>query len=317
VEIQEQFHVKNIKDRMMKRIVYILTTLFLLASCSSDELVPVTQNDWTPNISRNATGGKELRIVGRKDGDTQFDKILIPASDGGNAAWKKDDRPDGDKVANSDEFIAFAPAGNGLPASIKHDGVTEYFVDHHNDKPNSFEMKPLMSQLKLHVWVEGTEGEAPQNTCLHVYTEADLDFPGKAFMNLSNRQRINLGEFVFSGELEQDGHRYKKYSMKRHIVVIPQTLPAGEEVLWFNIKDAQYYLKPEKDIQLKPGFITSLTLPVTYVKQEEEGGDSGEGGETVTPPAKKVIAIDQSTITITSWKWGETINGNIYNSDNN
>lgn len=304
----------------MKRIVYILTTLFLLASCSSDELVPVPQNDWTPNISRNATGGEELRIVGRKNGVNQFNKILIPASDGGNAAWKNNDRPHGDKVADSDEFIAFAPAGDGLPTSIRHDGVTEYFVDHYNDKPNNFVMKPLMSQLKLHVWVEGTEGEAPQNTCLLVYTEADLDFPGKAFKNLSNRQRINLNEFVFIDDLEQDGHLYKKYSMQTHIVVIPQTLPAGEEVLWFNIKDAQYYLKPEKDIQLKPGFITSLTLPVTYVKQEEEGGDSGEGGETVTPPAKKVIAIDESMVTITPWQPGSTINGSIStpnNSDNN
>ena len=97
----------------MKRIVYILTTLFLLASCSSDELVPVPQNDWTPNISRNATGGEELRIVGRKNGVNQFNKILIPASDGGNAAWKNNDRPHGDKVADSDEFIAFAPAGDG------------------------------------------------------------------------------------------------------------------------------------------------------------------------------------------------------------
>lgn len=304
----------------MKRIVYILTTLFLLASCSSDELVPVPQNDWTPNISRNATGGEELRIVGRKNGVNQFNKILIPASDGGNAAWKNNDRPHGDKVADSDEFIAFAPAGDGLPTSIRHDGVTEYFVDHYNDKPNNFVMKPLMSQLKLHVWVEGTEGEAPQNTCLLVYTEADLDFPGKAFKNLSNRQRINLNEFIFIDDLEQDGHLYKKYSMQTHIVVIPQTLPAGEEVLWFNIKDAQYYLKPEKDIQLKPGFITSLTLPVTYVKQEEEGGDSGEGGETVTPPAKKVIAIDESMVTITPWQPGSTINGSIStpnNSDNN
>ena len=108
--------------------------------------------------------------------------------------------------------------------------------------------------------------------------------------------------------------------MKTHIVVIPQTLPKGEEVLWFNIKDAQYYLKPEKDIQLKRGFITSLTLPVTYVKQEEEGGDSGEGGETVTPPTKKVIAIDESMVTITPWQPDSTINGSIptpNNSDNN
>lgn len=304
----------------MKRIVYILTTLFLLASCSSDELVPVTQNDWTPNISRNATGGKELRIVGRKDGNTQFDNILIPASDGGNAAWQNNDGPDGNKVDESDEFIAFAPAGSSLPTSISYDGVTEYFVDYQNKKPDSFGMKPLMSQLKLHVWVEGTEGEAPQNTCLLVYTEAELNFPGKAFKNLSNRQRINLNKFVFSGELKQEDHLYEKYSMKTHIVVIPQTLPAGEEVLWFNIKDAQYYLKPEKDIKLKPGFITSLTLPVTYVKQEEEGGDSGEGGETVTPPTKKVIAIDESMVTITPWQPDSTINGSIptpNNSDNN
>lgn len=309
----------------MKRIVYILTTLFLLASCSSDELVPVTQNDWTPNISRNVTGGEELRIVGRNNGVTQFDNILIPASDGGNAAWKNDDGPDGHQVQNSNEFIAFAPAGNGLPTSITHNGVTEYFVDHYNatpnnDKPNSFTMYPLMSQLKLHVWVEGTEGEIPQNDSLYIYTEADLDFPGKAVKNLSNRKRIYLGEFVPNGVLEQDGHRYEKYSMKTHMVVIPQTLPADEEVLWFNIKDAQYYLKPEKEIKLKPGFITSLTLPVTYVKQEEEGGDSGEGGETVTPPAKKVIAIDESMVTITPWQPGLTINGFIptpNNSDNN
>ena len=310
----------------MKRIVYILTTLFLLASCSSDELVPVTQNDWTPNISRNVTGGEELRIVGRKNGVNQFDNILIPALDGGNAAWEDNVGPDRNKVKESNEFIAFAPAASSLPTSITHDGETEYFVDYHkttepDTQPDSFTMYPLMSQLKLHVWVEGTEGEAPQNTCLFVYTEADLDFPNKAFKEkLRNRQRIDLNEFVFSGDLEQEDHLYKKYSMQTHIVVIPQKLPAGEEVLWFNIKDAQYYLKPEKDIQLKPGFITSLTLPVTYVKQEEEGGDSGEGGETVTPPAKKVIAIDESMVTITPWQPDSTINGSIptpNNSDNN
>lgn len=300
---------------MMKRIVCILTTLVLLASCSSDEPVSVPQNDWTPNISRNATGGEELLIVGKKNGNTQFSNVLIPASDGGNAYWKDNVVPDVNKVNDSDEFIAFAPAGNGLPASIKHDGVTEYLVDRVNTKPNSFTMYPLMSQLKLHVWVEGTEGEIPQNDSLYIYTEADLDFPGKAVKNLSNRKRIYLGEFVPNGVLEQDGHRYEKYSMKTHMVVIPQTLPADEEVLWFTIKDAQYYLKPKTAIQLKAGFLTSFTLPVTYVKAEEDKEEEGE--EPVTPPAKKVIAIDQSTITITSWKWGETINGNIYNSDNN
>ena len=154
---------------MMKRIVCILTTLVLLASCSSDEPVSVPQNDWTPNISRNATGGKELRIVGRKDGNTQFDNVLIPASDGGNAAWL-DNGPNKSQVDESNEFIAFAPAGSSLPTSITHDGVTEYFVDYKNAKPNSFDMKPLMSQLKLPVWVEGTEGESPQNTCLLVST---------------------------------------------------------------------------------------------------------------------------------------------------
>ena len=304
----------------MKRIVYILTTLFLLASCSSDELVPVTQNDWTPNISRNVTGGEELRIVGRKNGVNQFDNILIPALDGGNAAWEDNVGPDRNKVKESNEFIAFAPAASSLPTSITHDGETEYFVDYHkttepDTQPDSFTMYPLMSQLKLHVWVEGTEGEIPQNDSLYIYTEADLDFPGKAVKNLSNRKRIYLGEFVPNGVLEQDGHRYEKYSMKTHMVVIPQTLPADEEVLWFTIKDAQYYLKPKTAIQLKAGFLTSFTLPVTYVKAEEDKEEEGE--EPVTPPAKKVIAIDQSTITITSWKWGETINGNIYNSDNN
>lgn len=299
----------------MKRIACILTTLFLLAACSNDESVQLTQEDWTPHISRNVTGGNELRVEGRKDGVPQFSHILIPASDDGNASWKNNECPDGEKVANSNEFIAFAPAGTSLPTSVTHDGATEYFVDYATSKPSSFTMHPLMSQLKLHVWVEGTEGEAPQNTQINMCTKADLDFPNKGFKNPDDCKRICLGEFVANGVLEENDRLYNKYSMKTPLVVIPQTLAAGEEVLWFTIKDAQYYLKPQTPIQLQPGYITSLTLPVAYVKPEEDKEEEGE--EPLTPPAKKVIAIDHSTITITSWQWGETINGNIFNSDNN
>lgn len=299
----------------MKRIACILTTLLLLTACSSNESVQPPQKDWTPQISRSATGGNELRIEGRKDGNVQFSNILIPASDGGNASWKDNIHPDANNVNNSAEFIAFAPAENSLPTSVTHDGVTEYFVDYAESKPNSFTMHPLMSQLKLHVWVEGIEGEAPQNTQIYMYAKADLDFPNKGFKNHDDRKRIYLGEFVANGEFEENGRLYYKYSMKTPLVVIPQTLSAGEEVLWFTIKDAQYYLKPKEPIQLKPDYITSFTISVTYVEVEEDEEEGGE--ELVTPPAKKVIAIDQSTVTITSWQKGETINGNIYNSDNN
>ena len=58
----------------MSRTLHILLIFFLLlVSCSSDESVPSSQNDWTPDVSRSVTGGQELRVVGRKGGVHQFD----------------------------------------------------------------------------------------------------------------------------------------------------------------------------------------------------------------------------------------------------
>lgn len=292
----------------MKRIVYPLMMLFLLASCSSDESVPTPQTDWTPHVSRSVTGGQDIRVVGRQNGTLQFDNILIPASEGGKAKWKGDIKPDADKVNGSDEFIAFAPSGSGLPSSVSHDGVTEYFVDHHNDRPDSFTMQPLMAQLKVHIWVEETDVHQPLNDSIYLYAKADIDFPGKQFKNLTDRKHINLGEFSQSETLEQDGHHFDKFSMVRSMVVLPQTIPADEEVLWFSIENAHYFFKPDKEIKLKPGFLTSLTLHVVYVDEE---------GDPIEPPTKKVIAIDQSTVTISPWEVGNTIDGEIFNPNDN
>lgn len=294
----------------MKRIIYVISTLLLLASCSNTETVPPA-TDWTPAISRSATGGQDLRIVGQQGNTPLFNKILTPAPDGaGKAEWK-----DGKPVWNNEtlDLIAFAPAGSGLPATVEHNGTTEYFLDYHPgvtkvQAPSSFHMHPLMAQLKVHIWVEETEVHTPENDSVYVYTKADIDFPEKKLKNPAGRDHVCLGSLSQSGTLEQDGHHFDKFSMDRPLVVIPQTIPAGEEVLWFSIEDAHYYFKPDFSIDLKPGYLTSLTLHVIYVDEE---------GDTVEPPVKKVIAVDKHTVTITPWEVGETTESDIYNPDNN
>lgn len=295
----------------MNRTLHILPIfLLLLASCSNDEtLQPVT--DWTPDISRSTTGGQNLRIVGRQGNSSLFDKILLPASEaGGKAEWQ-----DGKPVWNGEtvDLIAFAPAGSSLPASVEHDGVTEYFVDYHSGvtkthAPSSFDMDPLMAQLKVHIWVEETEVHTPENDSVYLYTKADIDFPNKKFKTAADRKHVCLGNVSKTDALEQDGHHFDKFSMDAPLVVIPQTIPADEEVLWFSIEDAHYYFKPEAPIELKPGYLTSLTLHVVFVDEE---------GDPVEPPTKKVIAVDKHTITITPWQAGETYEDQIYNPDNN
>lgn len=280
----------------MKRIAYLLTTLFLLASCSSDDSVPAPQIDWTPDISRAATGGQELRVVGRQAGTDKFDKVLIPAAESGGKATWKDGKPDWSGVDQSEsmEFIAFLPSGSALPVRLVHDGVTEYRLDYQQhtprtSKPASFSLTQLMAKLQIHIWVEETEMHTPEADSVSLYTEADIDFPNKVVKNLSARKRVCLGTFSQSATMEQTGSRYDKFSLDCPLIVLPQTLPAGEEVLWFSIEDAYYYFKPEEPIELKAGYLTELTLHVAFV--EEEGDDS----------ADRPIAIGQSAVTVTDW----------------
>ena len=282
----------------------------MMASCSNEETAqPVA--DWTPHVSRSVTGGQDLRIVGLQGENSLFDKILTPApDDAGKAEWK-----DGKPVWNDEtiDLIAFAPAGDSLPASVQHDGVTEYFMDYHGgvtktNAPSSFTMQPLMAQLKVHIWVEETDVHTPENDSVYIHTKADIDFPGKQFKTPTDRDHVCLGNVSKTDALEQDGHHFDKFSMNVPLVVIPQTIPAGEEVLWFSIEDAHYYFKPDAPIELKSGYLTSLTLHVIFVDEE---------GDSVEPPAKKLIAVDKHTITITPWQAGETYEDNIYNPDNN
>lgn len=289
----------------MKRIAYLAFMLCLLASCSNDESIePAPSEDWTPQISRSVTGGEELRIVGRKDDGTDvFNSILIPAEEGGRAQWKNNKPAWKDETVN---LIALSPAGDKLLTSIEHDGTTEYFVDYlsqqnKNNRPKEFNMKHLMAQLKVHIWVEETEVHQPKNDSVLIYTRANIDFPKREVKELDRRKRVNLGEFEQTATLEEDGHHYDKFSMIKPMVVLPQTIPAGEEILWFTVEDSHYYLKAEKDIQLKAGFLTSLTLHVTYV------GDNN--GTTEEPPTWKLITLNPSAVTITDWETAHDING--------
>ena len=282
----------------MSRTLHILLIFFLLlVSCSSDESVPSPQNDWTPDVSRSVTGGQELRVVGRKGGVHQFDAILIPASDGGKATWKDNVKPDADKVSASDEFIAFAPAGKGLPSSVMHDGVTEYWVDYKSSKPQSFDMHPMMAQLNIHVWVEETSVHTLENDSIQLYTKADVDYPLMSFKNLATYDHVCLGEFSQTMTMDQSDTHFDRFSMKKPLIVLPQTIPKGKDVLWFSIEKLHYFFRPQEDIVLKPGFITTLTLHVAY--QEEE----------LEEAKKHYIWIDNEGITVTPWETGETVNG--------
>ena len=288
----------------MKRIAYTLMALsLLLSSCSSDDTAPASQSsDWTPSFSRSTSD--EVRIVGRKNGVQQFSHILIPSFDGGPATWKNNAKPSASKVAASNEFIAFIPAGDALPKHVEHDGVTEYYVDYHGQKPTSFSLYPLMSQLKLHVWIEMNEadtiGRSLKNDSIYLYTKADIDFPNRKLKNPTDRKRVPWGAVVQSDMTDADGRFFRKLSMEKPLVVIPHTLAAEEEILWFSFGNAHYYFKVDKSIELKPGYLANLTLQVTFDEEEEEGG------ETPNPPTEKVIAVDKHTITITPWEMGET-----------
>lgn len=300
----------------MKRIAYpLMALLLLLSSCGSDDTAPASQSsDWTPSFSRSM--GDEVRIVGRKNGVQQFSHILIPSYDGGPATWKNNEKPSAGKVAASNEFIAFLPAGKSLPTQVEYDGVTEYFMDYHSQKPKSFSLFPLMAQLKVHIWIEINEDDAAgrtlTNDSIYLYTKADVDYPNRKLTNPTARKRVPWGDLIQSDMTDEDGRFFRKLSMENPLVVIPQTLEAEEEILWFSFGDAHYYFKVNQSIELKPGYLASLTLQVTYDEMEDE-----EGEETPSdPPTHKVIAIDKHTITITPWEMGETYDETITTPDN-
>lgn len=297
----------------MKRIAYTFIALsLLLSSCGNDDADPASQGaDWTPSFSRSL--GQEVRIVGRKDGETQFSHILIPSVDGGAASWKDDAKPASDKVAASNEFIAFMPADDVLPKQVEHDGTTEYLVDYHDEKPRSFTMYPLMAQMKVHIWIELSEADSKEHTLtndsIYLYTKADVDYPNKSLKNPSARKRVYWGTVAQTDETDDDGRYFRKLSMETPLVVIPQTFAADEEILSFSIGKAHYYFKLDAPVELKPGYLASFTLHVTYEEEEEEGG------EAPAPPTQKVIPVDKHTITITPWEMGETYNEQVTTPD--
>ena len=301
---------------MMKRIAYpLIALLFLLASCGSDETAPASQSsDWTPSFSRSTDS--EVRIVGRKNGVQQFNHILIPSYDGGPATWKDNVKPSASKVAASNEFIAFLPAGKSLPSQVEYDGATEYYLDYHDQKPSFFSLYPLMAQLKMHIWVEMDKNEAEgrmlTNDSVYLYTKADIDFPNRRLKNPAERKRVPWGAVIQSDVTDADGRFFRKLSMEKPLVVIPHTLAAEEEILWFSFGNAHYYFKVEQPVELKPGYLASLTLQVTYEEVKEEEGEVTPSD----PPTKKVIAVDKHTITITPWEMGETYDETVTTPDN-
>ena len=295
----------------MKRMTDILLALsFLLPLCSCDDAAPSSQPaDWNPSFSRSL--GDEVRIVGRKNGAITFDRILIPSSDGGMAVWKDNQRPDAGKVAASNEFIAFMPADNHLPAYIEHDGETPYYMDYQTSKPEFFSMYALMSQIKVHIWVEmeksGSQDYQVNNDGVLLYTRAEIDYPNRTLENPSQRQRVSWGSFSQSDVTDGNGRHFLKLSNEKPLVVIPQTVTADDELIWFSIGNAHYYFKPGSTIELKAGYLASITLHVTYEEEDEETPSDS--------PTKKVIAVDKHTITITPWEMGETYNEQVTTPD--
>lgn len=298
-------------DSDMKKYM-ILLFLGLFVSCSSNEPIQMSQDDWLPIVSR-ADGTEDAKeyLVTLKYDNTSSEGTLVAST---TSSWKNNRKPMWPNDNTLVDVIALHPAPSTLPDELGDDKI---YTMHHSkttssNKPNQFIMHHLMAQLKIHILIHEEQVHIPYDGIIHLRRKGTIEYSGEEpCLDASSYdiQKVTLG--VFSkvttsddGTSAQSSEWHDDDFENTPMTVVPQTFKSGEDCVTFKVENVTYVFKPEEDIKLTPGKINVLWLGVTYSEPEvDENGNSSSGiGSTVS-----IVKLE--AITVADWLNGGNISG--------
>lgn len=245
---------------MNKSSITAFITLLLIA-CNNEEAIQ--QDTWDVALSRAATHGQHVQVVGRKDGTEKLRGTLIPATtENGTAQWQgaAPSWPGNDCL---DMFvISPVPEDGNIPQSVDvNDGKT-WMIDYLPlcYKPNQFTLTHLMAKLKVHIRISNDDNhQKPQHVQMSLHTQADIDYPTKCLKNLVGKsdKNVSLGDLLKDTNEEEGVDNWAS----GEILILPQTLEKGITCLYFTDQNGkEYTFTPEKDLILLAGKVSHLFL---------------------------------------------------------
>ena len=247
---------------MNKSSITAFITLLLIA-CNNEEVIQ--QEIWDVALSRSATNGQHVQVVGRKDGNEKLRGTLIPATtEHGTAQWQGE-APSWPGNDNLDMFvISPVPEDGDILQSVHvNDGKT-WMIDYLPScyKPNQFTLTHLMAKLKVHIRISNDANhQQPQHVQMSLHTQANIDYPTKCLKNLAGKsdKNISLGNFSKDTNEEEGADNWTS----NEILILPQTLEKGITCLYFTDKNGkEYTFTPEKDLLLLAGKVSHLFLGI-------------------------------------------------------
>ena len=275
----------------MKNIGIVGLIMLLLMSCQSSD--DGMQETWDVAVSRATTNGENILVVGKKNGSEQLRGILIPSTTENSLAQWQGTKPSWPGNDNLDMFvISPVPSDKALPQSINVNDGKIWMVDYLPSvyKPAKFSLVHLMAKLKIHVRISNnTNHQKPLNLKMALHTNADIDYPNKNLKNLTGRSYTDYN--VSFGNFTEDTTGDTDNWVSGEVLILPQTLVAGNKCLHFSISSGkEYTFTPESDLELLPGKVNHLYLGVAFENLEAILIGNGTG--------------------ITDWNDGGSNNGN-------
>lgn len=310
----------NYDMKQLKYIIAMCGLLLTVAACTDQHTPEVGQTGEADNwvLSRSAESNiPDIRMTGKSTGKGKDFSQKITFGTGGEGTW--DENPewnDGDIF----DLIAFYPAGEGMPENdiISSDAQMAYQMQYwaectKTNRPNTFQLKHLMGQLKVHVTIEELKEEhhEPLDVNIMLCKQATVNYRnGKAEAIAGSADWVQVAGFVRE-QVSQDGAAAQsgeaeqhKWVMENAVYIIPQTIPADRLGAIFWVKDpvygdAHYEFYPPAPITLAAGKITHLYLGVVYSHENGEDDPS--------TPAFNVVDFE---VKVTDWAEGTDNSGN-------
>lgn len=247
----------------MKKSSIIAFITLLLIACNNEEVIQ--QETWDVVLSRTATNGQHVKVIGKKDGTKILDGILIPSSSENETALWQDTPPSWPGNDYLEMYvISPVPEDGDIPQIVDVNEGKTWMIDFLPSchKPNQFTLTHLMAKLKVHIRINNDENhQQPKNVKMTLFTEAEIDYSGKKLKNHSgkNDKNVPLGDFSKDDNTEEGSDNW----ICNDILIIPQTLEKGKVCLVFTDSNGkEYTFTPEKDLILLPGKVSHLFLGI-------------------------------------------------------
>lgn len=262
----------------MKRIYPILLVSvcsWLGLSCTQNTLPEAPEPEpWQVTVSRADTGTEaptynRILILGKKEGIAATVQGVL-AVDGTTGSWENNATPTWPKNGTSDVplnvyAVSPVPADNQPPMEIDlttGQGIA-WQVDYRPNaiRPASFTMTHLLAKLVVHIRIDGETNPEPTVGHIRLKASGTVDYSSKQVETAdTDKADVPLGVFHQEG---QDEHSTEhNWEMETAIVVIPQTIPAGEPCLWFTADGKEYIFTPPTGLDLLLGKVNNLYLGV-------------------------------------------------------